>query len=156
MVSACKRENLDIITVVIGADTKNIRTTDSKTLISYAFENFEMINIEEIIKKEFEEWKVLNLQSIIINKRKEERIELIISDLGYSNIAVNKNEIELIKIDINYIQYFEAPLLENTLVGSLRILINNKILQTLDINNVYTINKKEKIDYFSYFFKALS
>lgn len=156
LVSACKREDLDIITVVIGADTKNIRTTDSKTLINYAFENFEMVNIEEIIENEFEEWKVLNSKNIIVNKRKEEDIELILSDLGYSNIAVNKNEIDLIKVDINYINHFEAPIFENTLVGSLRILINNNILQTLDITNKYTINKKESVDYFSYFFKVLS
>ena len=34
LVTACKRDSLDIITVIIGADTKKIRTSDSMKLIS--------------------------------------------------------------------------------------------------------------------------
>ena len=37
LVSSCKRDNLDIIIVVLGADTKKIRTSDSSKLINYIF-----------------------------------------------------------------------------------------------------------------------
>ena len=53
LVSCCKRNNLDIICVVLGADTKNFRTRDSIKLIEYTFKNYELTNIEEIMKKEF-------------------------------------------------------------------------------------------------------
>ena len=37
LVSACKRNDMDIICVVLGADTKKFRTTDSIKLINYVF-----------------------------------------------------------------------------------------------------------------------
>ena len=52
LVTACKRNNMDIICVVLGADTKNFRTQDSIKLINYIFENFQPVNIEELINNE--------------------------------------------------------------------------------------------------------
>ena len=43
LVSSCARNNLDIIVVVLGADTKSIRTKDSKNLINYIFSNYSYI-----------------------------------------------------------------------------------------------------------------
>lgn len=40
LVSSCERDNLDIITVVLGADTKKFRTQDSLKLINYAMNNY--------------------------------------------------------------------------------------------------------------------
>ena len=57
LVTACKRNSMDIICVVLGADTKKFRTKDSISLIEYTFNTFEHINIEEFINKEFEKWK---------------------------------------------------------------------------------------------------
>ena len=68
LVTACKRNNMDIICVVLGADTKKFRTQDSIKLINYIFNNFTPINIEEIINNNFESWKSKNLNKIIINK----------------------------------------------------------------------------------------
>ena len=53
LVSACRRGNLDIIVVVLGAGTKKQRTEDSINLINYAFSNFEIKNIKELIDNNF-------------------------------------------------------------------------------------------------------
>ena len=45
LVSSCKRNNLDIICVVLGADTKKFRTNDSIQLIEYCFSNFSCFDI---------------------------------------------------------------------------------------------------------------
>ena len=68
LVSCCKRNNLDIICVVLGADTKSFRTRDSIQLIEYIFNNFEPVNIEEIAKQEFLKWKEKNSRYFIIEK----------------------------------------------------------------------------------------
>ena len=47
LVTACKRNDMDIICVVLGADTKNYRTKDSIKLIEYTFKNFKPVNIKE-------------------------------------------------------------------------------------------------------------
>ena len=49
LVTACKRNNMDIICVVLGADTKKFRTQDSIKLINYIFENFK--NFSSVFSK---------------------------------------------------------------------------------------------------------
>ena len=53
LVTACKRDNLDIITVIIGADTTKQRTSDTIKLIEYAYKYFDVINVKEIIDNKF-------------------------------------------------------------------------------------------------------
>ena len=50
LVTACKRGELDIITVVLGANTKKIRTQDSIKLIEYAYKNYQVVDIEKIVQ----------------------------------------------------------------------------------------------------------
>jgi len=57
LVTSTTRDENQIICVVLGADTKKIRTQDSVKLIEYAFKNCEYINIKEKIQEEFKEWK---------------------------------------------------------------------------------------------------
>ena len=57
LVTSCKRDNMDIICVVLGADTKKFRTQDSIKLIEFAFNNFTYINVNDIANEDFEKWK---------------------------------------------------------------------------------------------------
>ena len=45
LVSSCNRNGMDIIVVVLGADTKNFRTSDSIKVINYIYDNFKYIDI---------------------------------------------------------------------------------------------------------------
>ena len=73
LVTSVKRDNMDLICIVLGADTKKDRTKDSIQLIEYAFKNFEMINIKE--KKELVDMFDLTsrLYSVIDNKKRFNR-----------------------------------------------------------------------------------
>ena len=53
LISSAKSNNLDIIVIVLGADTKKIRTTDSIKLINYTFENYETINLADLINQKY-------------------------------------------------------------------------------------------------------
>ena len=55
LVSSCKRDNLDIITVVIGANTTKERTSDTIKLIEYANERFDIVNVKEIVESKFKQ-----------------------------------------------------------------------------------------------------
>ena len=148
LVTACKRDNLDIITVVLGADTKKIRTLDSIKLIEYAYKNYEVIDIEKNIKEQFENWKYLNEKRIYINKAKQKNINLEIENLDYSKIAVKKTEIDNVKIEINSLYYLEAPVEEGKIIGNAKVQINEKTIANLNIKNNQTIEKKGIFDYF--------
>ena len=88
LVTATKRNNLDIICVVLGADTKKFRTQDSTKLIEYAFKNYTVVNIEEIIENEFNSWQKKELNNIVVNKAKNTNIELELSYLSNKYIPV--------------------------------------------------------------------
>lgn len=148
LVTACKRHDLDIITVVLGADTKKIRTLDSIKLIEYAYKNYEVIDIEKNIKEQFENWKYLNEKRIYINKAKQNNINLEIENLNYSKIAVKKTEIDNVKIEINSLYYLDAPVEEGRIIGNAKVQINGKTIANLNIKNKQMIEKKNIFDYF--------
>lgn len=148
LVTACKREDLDIITVVLGADTKKYRTSDSIKLIEYAYKNYEVIDIEKKIKEQFENWKQLNCNRIYINKAKQEKIDLDIESLSYSKIAIKKTDIDNIKMEINSLYYLEAPVEKGRIIGNAKIQINGETIANLNIKNKQVIEKKNIFDYF--------
>lgn len=156
LVTACKRNNMDIICVVLGADTKKFRTSDSIKLINYTFENFEPVNIQDLVNKKFEMWKIDNLNNIIINKSISPNINLYLENLKYQIIPIRKDLINNIDISINYEKYFEAPLPENKIIGNITVFINDTQIANCSIYNKYTINKKNLLFYTKYLIKNYS
>lgn len=47
--SATNSEGWQLISVVLGCDTKNFRTQDSKKLLDYGFENYKLVDVCEIL-----------------------------------------------------------------------------------------------------------
>lgn len=148
LVTSCTRNNNQIITVVLGCDTKKQRTSDSTKLIEYAFKNFTRINLEEKIKNEFENWKQINRKRIYINKAKQTQVELKLSDIEVKNIPIKIGEEKDIDIKINVIYNHEAPLLENTKIGNIIVKKQDENIETVDIVIKNRIEKKNVIDYF--------
>ena len=100
LVTACKRNDMDIICVVLGADTKKFRTLDSIKLINYVFDNFEPVNIKNLIDNNFKNWKKENLNKIIINKGSSQNIDLKLEYIDKAIIRIRKDLIDSIKIII--------------------------------------------------------
>lgn len=149
LVSSIKRGELDIICVVLGADTKKDRTKDSIKLIEYTFQNYEVVDLKEIVEKEFEEWEKINARRIIVNKGKKEIRKLVLEDFPYEKIAIKKGEKENIKVTIHNSYYFEAPLQENISIGELNCYINEENQVKIQILNKELIEKKNVLDYFT-------
>ncbi len=147
LVTSCKRDNNEIITVVLGCDTKKYRSQDSIKLIEYAFNNYTRVNLEEIVKKEFENWKEINLNRIYINKSKDRKIIMNINEINNKIIPVKIGEENNIKIEINAIYNYEAPILEGTKIGNITIKNKNDIIETVDIFFKKTIERKNILFY---------
>lgn len=155
LVTSCTREGDQIITVVLGADTKKQRTSDSIKLIEYAFKEYERINLEEIIKKEFENWKQINESRIYINKAQRKNIELELANIENKIIPIKKGTAKDIKIEINCIYEHEAPLEKGKKIGSLAVKNKEDIIETIDIIVKEKIKKKNILSYMSQFFENL-
>ena len=153
LVTSCKRENLDIICVVLGCDTKKDRTRDSIKLINYTFNNFSTINIEELIDKNFNNWILEHKDSFIVNKGISNQIDLELKkeNMPYSKIAVNIADVQNITTNINYQTYYEAPLNPNTQIGTLTLKLNDTDLFRIDILCKNCIKRKTIFDYLCLF-----
>lgn len=155
LVTSCKRGGIDIITVVLGADTKKMRTADSIKLIEYANKNFNMIDIKEKVLDEFSKWKGLNENRITINKGTAQ-MELELEELEFDKMAVKNTQVDNIKVEVNSVYYFEAPVEEKCVVGNLKIMIGNDTIKVLNIYNKHGIEKKSVKYYIFEFLKILN
>lgn len=151
LVSSCKRNNLDIITVVIGADTKKYRTVDSIKLIEYTYKNYKMIDIKNKVKEQFSTWQKINQQRFIINKGEKSTIDLKMQEINYDKIAIKNTQVDNIHIEINVVYNLEAPVRENQIIGNMKIMLGNEVIEVLDIYSKETIEKKNVKNYFMEF-----
>lgn len=149
LVTAIKRGNMDIICIVLGADTKKDRTKDSIKLIEYAYKNFELVNVKEKINTEFENWKLCNSSSFYVSKGKTNNLEIALEDLPYDFLPVNSNQIDNVSIYIYCNTNLSAPLPSNTPIGYISLSINGTNLINLNIYNVNNVEKNNCLDFFN-------
>jgi len=156
LVTACKRNDMDIICVVLGCDTKKFRTSDSIKLIEYTFSNFEYVNIQEKIDTELENWKKENENYFFINKGISSDLIIKYSELDTPIIPINKNEISSIDVNIYIDSILESPIHINDVIGKIEVTSNNNSILSCNILASNTIKKKNFLDYNMDFFKYYS
>ena len=155
LVTACKRDDLDIITVIIGADTTKQRTADTIKLINYAYQNFEIINIKEIVENKFREWQEINQGRIYVNKGIENEVKLYLEDLAYEAMAIRKDKKDKIDIEVNSVFYLEAPVERGKIIANLKIKLDEEVIEILNIYNEREIRKKGVEDYLIEFIECI-
>lgn len=146
LVTETKRNNMDIITIVLGADTKKDRTKDSVNLIEYTFSRYKMYNLEEQIIKEFNKWKNINEKRILIIKGKTSNPKLALGAIEKATIPICDND--KIEYSINALTEIEAPVEQWNVMGTLTVKLNGEILENIDIVNVNEVQKRDWKDYF--------
>ena len=151
LVTAWEKNDMDIITVIIGADTNNLRTTDTKKLIEYVEKNYELVNIKEIMEEEFEKWKKINTGRIFVEKGSKNSVELLLEEMNFENMIINKTDINKIDIKTDMLYSLKAPVKQNEIIGTLEVLVDGENISTLEIYNKEEIRKKEIIDYLTEF-----
>lgn len=148
LVTSAKRGDLDIICVVLGADTKKDRTKDSVKIIEHIFENYTMYNIGDVIAQKFNEWKENNKDNFYIDKGITNQVQLELEKEKNSMIPIKKTDIQNINVNIDYNLEYSAPLELNSKLGNLDVKIGDEILYSLEIKNINRVEKKDIFDYF--------
>lgn len=151
LVTSVKRGDMDLIIVVLGADTRKDRASDTMKLIEYAYKRFYTINVEETIEKEFELWKQINQNRIYVDKAAN-NIELKIDDIKIKKLIADKEP----TIEINAVNYLEAPITKNTRIGTLTIKIDDELIEEIEIKVDKDINKRGIFDYIGIMAKIYS
>ena len=149
LVTSVERNNFNIITVVLGADTKKIRTRDSIKLIEYVYSNYELVDLKEIIDNEFIKWSNINKNRIKVYKAKDSNVIVKLEDNKFSYYPVKKEYIKDVKVEIeNAKMYFESPVYTGTKIGVLKVCLKNKEIINLKIFINNEIKRKDWKDYF--------
>ena len=151
LVSACKRNTLDIIVVVLGADTKNIRTQDSKKIINFIFDNYEYVNINKTLENNFN--KIINSCSnqLHISKSTDFPIMYLEPKENYE-IPFIKNEPPDFHFKINLQNSFSPSTIPNSIVGSISVFNHNTLIFK---TNILLKNVLRKNNWKYYFVKCL-
>lgn len=144
LVTACKRDNIDIISVVLGADTKTIRTKDSMNILNYVFKNFKYMDLESKIENAFSEWEDSNFVEVI--KGQNLYVTLKMGSIRYPQILLKESDMNNININFECIDILEAPVYENTKIGEIIVLMGDKEFFTVDMLVEKTIDKKNVYD----------
>ena len=155
LVTSINRNGWEIIVVVLRADTKKYRASDSIKIIEYIYKNYQQVNIETIVRDRFKDWCKMNTGRIVINKANTRNITLQISELQRKIIPVKNTQIDSIDIDVNSLFYFDAPVVAKSKFGVVKVLVNDEVVEVLDIFNTNDINRKNVGNYFMEFLQVI-
>ena len=147
LVCSCLRDNMNIISVVLGADTKKDRTKDSIKIIEYAYENYELINLKKKIEEEFFSWE-RNYQTTI-QKGEKQQIKIELQEIPIEYYAIKKGTEDRVKIEVMANTSFEAPVEKGKQVGTLIAKVEDEIVCELSITTSEEVKKKDTWQYFT-------
>lgn len=155
LVSACKRNNLDIIVVVLGADTKKIRTKDSANLINYILNNFKYIDISSTINNAFSNYMNYFNKNYFLEKTTDTPI-LKLEKLDNYYFPLETNGTVQLSTKIYTINKFSSNINSGSQIGRLYLYNNNDLLCETDIILENELSKNTWNYYFWYIIKNFS
>ena len=100
------------------------------------------------MEQEFEAWRKINEKRIYIYKGNKQNIRTVLGKIEYTKYPVLKSEVDNIWTDINFKDYFEAPVEENTKIGDMKIGIGTEKITRVEILTKNNINRKNVKEYF--------
>ncbi len=150
LVTSIKKNDMDFIIVVIGADSRKYRASDTLKLIQYSFQAFHVENIDEKIEEEFSNWQNINQSRIRIYKASNS-LHTKLSTYDIHKIATSSE----VQIEINVLNNFDSPLSENKKIGTLIVKNDDDIIEKIDILVANKVNKMNILDYIQLFSKCI-
>lgn len=133
--ASAKRGNLELIAVIMGADTSKNRFDEAKRMLDYGFANYDSLIIG---KKE----DVLG--SVKVEKGKVSKINAILEEDSF--ILLSKGEESNIDKEIILPESIEAPLEAGEEIGTMIITLNGKEIHRIKLVSKYSIEKASFVD----------
>lgn len=149
LVTSVKRGDMNIICVVLGADTKKDRGADSIKLIEYIFANYQMVDIEYMIQDNF--GSLCDITTFKIDKGVNNNLLIDLEKNDISLYPVYKEDIKDIKVETEIKKALIAPVYKGDKIGKLTVRIDDNIIYELDILANNDVRKKMINDYYKDF-----
>lgn len=105
---------MDIISVVLGADTKKDRTKDSIKIIEYAYSNYQMVDMGFMLHDKFD--YVVEHCEFNVNKGVSNNVKIQLGENNIGYYPVNKDDIKDIDIKTELNTNLKAPIYEGDII----------------------------------------
>ncbi len=137
IVTSAKKDNRQIISIVLGCDTKKNRTIDSVGLLNYGFNTFKSVNLGDYIRK-----------TICINVDKSEGVLYTLKRDADIYYPLKEEEIKEIRVNYNVVNNLVAPLNKGYKVASASIFLNNSKICEVEYLLPQKIERKDWKEFF--------
>ncbi len=134
--ASAKRNDMQLVAVVLGAENSKERFHSASTLLDYGFANY---SVQRPIKTGEE------IVKIPVLKGKEK--EIMVYSLEDSSILLPKGEKRELTKNINMPDYIVAPINEGDKLGEAEILIDGEVIKKVSLVACTTIGKMTYFDY---------
>lgn len=128
--ASAKRDGMEIVAVVMNAESSNERFTGAKKLLDYGFANW------CLSKPEFDE---SSIKSIKVQKGVKEQVNIDVEPL--SNELLSKSESGSITVETVLPDFVAAPVEKDSVVGTANILLNGEVICKYNIYATETVDK---------------
>jgi len=143
LVTSVTKNGWRIISVVLNCASRTVRAQSSKQILDYAFGSYKSY---EYLKKGQE------VSEVKLNKGLEDKI-LVYSDSDIS-FPLRQDEVDRVKVVYNIPKVSEAPIKNDSKVGTIDYTLDGKILASADIINHNAIARKDFYYYFDAIFRT--
>ena len=137
LTATAKKGNMRLISVVMGVESSDLRSSDTVKLLNYGFNSYKLKTIYN---------KEKPITTISINKSKKEKYKAYLKDDAtiLEDKTINDKNNYSYEISLNKVT---APLKKNTKVGKVTVLENNKEIKDIDLIIKEDIKKSNIMDY---------
>jgi len=135
LVASSKRDNRRLISVVLGAEKENLRSTESQRLLNHGFQQFEMAQLYR---------KDQPVSSLRLWKGTEHQVEIGFREDRFVTIPLGQRE--LLRARLETRQPLIAPVNAGQAIGTLHLLLNGEpyldlpvvVLESVPLANVFS------------------
>lgn len=136
LVATAKKDDLEIVAIILGANTTDIRFSECKELLKYGIENYTMVNVKEKIN-----WYI---DIPVIKGNIYSYVRKFDADL---TLPLMEGELEEIYISQSIVPTLYAPVNRGEILGNISLYIGEEELYKRNIYLEETIKKNTILDY---------
>ena len=137
LVTSATRGNRRYISVVLNCSSRTARAKSSRSILDYAFDNYKMYTLVKIND-------VLARVPVIKGIRKD----ISILPVDEIHLPLREDEVENLKAKIDLPDQFHAPVDSGIEVGSIKYVVNGKVIASTSLKTGPGVRRKEFFDYF--------
>ncbi len=115
LAASAERNDLSLVSVVMGAKSTEDRFAMSRMLLDYGFNHFKSVKLEDVQK---------DVPNLKVEKGNQEYLGL--KALPPERVLIEKNKLSKIKQEVKLPEKLEAPVFENQVVGSVVVTVEEK------------------------------